>query len=165
MVNTAMSCLMAGRADVVESVNVMNLETLQPDVEGAVQQAACTASLVDKIGITPQQQHVIALSTSLYMQLLRPVTQERQQLQAQLAVAVAAGQAPDSIVSCAAFQRPGSVLHVLEDRQEMLDVQQQQAARLQMLLQKEFFLRMAGMAQFVGCLSWHQFAKAVVMCW
>lgn len=169
-----MSCLAVGRQDVVESINVLNMQSMEADVEGAVRQAGKVASLIDKLELTQQQQHVIATGSSMYMRLLCSVSQERQRLQAQ--VAAMDKEAPAAAVgSSTSGSRPDDTndststtlreLEALEIRPEVLEKQQQQVARLQLVLQKEFFMRMAGMTWFVGCLSWQQLSKAVVLSW
>lgn len=163
---------MVGREDVVESANFVNLQTLQPDTEGATQQAALTATLIDQLDITPAQQHVIATGTAMYMHVLQSVMQERQLLQSQFA-------APDSMQgsttngkanssgsgSEAGASSSGPLEDVFGHRQQQLEAQQKQAARLQLLIRKEMMLRMAGMTWFIGCLSEQQISKACVLCW
>lgn len=151
-IHAAMSMVMLGREDIVESLNIVNLDTLQPDVEGAVQHAARIGRLIDKMDLTSQQQHVISTGIAVYMQILSAVAQERQHLQSQFACLEEQADGNNSGAEAAAGQ-------------QTLDTQQKQAARLQLLMRKEFILRMAGMAWFCGCLTWQQVAKAVVLSW
>jgi len=161
-----MSLIMVGREDLVEFLNIVNLETMEADVEGANAQAATTAALIDKISLSPQQQHVIATGCSMYMQLLGSVMQERQRLQLQFAAAqgTSEGSSAGSNSSCSSSSKT-LLTDQFEGRQQLLEAQQKQVARLQLLMQKEFILRMAGMTWFIGCLSWQQIAKATVLCW
>jgi len=157
IIRVAMSMVMLGREDIVESLNIVNLDTLQPDVEGAVQHAARIGRLIDKMDLTSQQQHVISTGIAVYMQILSGVAQERQHLQSQFACLEQ--QADDSNSGAeAAGGLP-------QAGQQTLDTQQKQAVRLQLLMRKEFILRMAGMTWFCGCLTWQQVAKAVVFSW
>jgi hypothetical protein len=158
---------MAGWEDLAERANIINLHTLEPNVEGGTQRAAATHTLIDPIGITPEQQHVIATGSAMYMQLLDSVIQERQRLQSQFAAA-RNQQDPhiaDSNGSSGAMSSKLLVEDKFMTRQQLLEAQQKQAARLQLLIRKEMMLRMAGMTWFVGCLSPQQVAKACVLCW
>lgn len=162
---------MVGREDVVEAANFVNLQTLQPDTEGATQQAALTASLIDQIGITPAQQHVIATGSSMYLNVLQSVMQERQLLQSQFAApdsmqgSTSNGNANSSGSGSGVSSSSGPLEDVFGHRQQQLEAQQKQAAWLQMLIRKEMLLRMAGMTWFIGCLSEQQIGKACVLCW
>lgn len=160
-----LSCTMAGRCDLVERLNILNLHSMQPDEEGANQQAAKTATLIDRMGITPEQQHVIATGSAMYMQLLEAVMQERQRLQSQFADLDAINQASSSNASSNSISSMELRADLAAGRQEQLEAQRKQVARLRLLMQKEFILRMAGMTWFLGCLSWKQLSKAVVLCW
>lgn len=85
VVHAALSLVLCGREDVVEHANIVNLQTLAPDIDDATRQAAQTSTLIDKLAMTPQQLHTIATGTSVYMHMLKSVVQERQALQSQFA--------------------------------------------------------------------------------
>lgn len=78
-----MSLIMVGREDIVETMNIINLDTLKADAEGSQHAAAQVASTVGRLQLTQQQHTIIGTGTSLYMRLLQNVMSERQQLQMQ----------------------------------------------------------------------------------
>lgn len=188
VVHAAISLVMVGKEDVVEAANFCNLQTLQPDTEGATQQAALTTSLIDHLDMTPAQQHVIATGSAMYLHVLQSVMQERQLLQSQFAApesrqgSTVSGNADGAcdggsgdrdnsssgrggVVDAAASSSSAPLEELFRRRQQQLEAQQKQAARLQLLIRKEMMLRMAGMTWFIGCLSEQQIGKACVMCW
>jgi hypothetical protein len=63
-------------------MNLLNLETLQPDVEGAFEQDKRTATLVPQLELTEAQLDVIHTGVQLYHAQLAHVQQERRLLQA-----------------------------------------------------------------------------------
>jgi hypothetical protein len=166
-----MSLVTVGREDAVENANIVNLHTLQLDIDGATKQAALTSSLIDKLSMTPQQQHEIATGSAMYMRVLSPVMQERQRLQSQFAASASSEtsmQDPSNIniAGSNGLASSGPLLgDLFKARQQRLEAQQKQAARLQLLIRKEMMLRMAGMTWFIGCLSAQQLAKACLLCW
>lgn len=162
VVHAALSLVLCGREDVVEHANIVNLHTLAPDIEGATRQAALTATLIDKLNLTQQQLHTIATGSALYMQMLTSIVQERQCLQSKFAADSTQGGSSTTSSSASSSRTD---LARLEQRQQRLEAQQKQAARLQLLIRKEMLLRMAGMTWFLGCLSVQQVAKACVLCW
>lgn len=179
-----MSLVMLGRTDIVEAANLMNLETLQPDEEGATQRAAKTGALIDRLDLSQQQRRNIAIGASVYLPLINSVVHERQRLQSQFAAAPdgcggggdgsssgggggASAGSGSSSSSRAMSTQGGCTAEDLfsEERQQLLQAQERQADRLTQLMHKEFYLRMAGLSQFIGALSWAQIAKASVLCW
>lgn len=165
VVHASMSLVMVGREDLVESANFCNLQTLEPDCEGATRQAALTATLIDKINLTAQQQHMVATGSAVYMQLLNSIIQERQRLQSQFAMADSKQASSIASSGRSVVSESSSLEDLFKSRQQLLEAQNKQAARLQLLIRKEMMLRMAGMTWFIGCLSWTQLAKACVLCW
>jgi hypothetical protein len=151
----------------VEHANMANLQILAPDIEGATRQAALTATLIDKLNLTQQQLHTIATGSAVYMQMLTSVVQERQCMQSKFAADSTQGgsSTTSSSASSSSASSSRTDLARLEQRQQRLEAQQKQAARLQLLIRKEMLLRMAGMTWFLGCLSVQQVAKACVLCW
>ena len=164
--HAAMSLIMIGREDIVETLNIINLNTLQPDPEGSLHVTTQAARTVSRLQLTPQQQSIIATGTGMYMRLLEAITQERQQLQLQFAAtaeplvksesnagSMAAGSTQQPCLSVQGGQSAAET-DSLASRQARIEAEQQRSARLQLLMQKEYILRMAGMAWVVGCLTW-----------
>jgi hypothetical protein len=147
---------------VVEHANIVNLQTLAPNIEGSTRQAALTATLIDKLNLTQQQLHTIATGSAVYMQMLTSMVQERQCRQSKFAADSTHGGSSTTSSSASSSRTD---LARLEQRQQRLEAQQKQAARLQLLIRKEMLLRMAGMTWFLGFLSVQQVAKACILCW
>jgi hypothetical protein len=102
----------------------------------------------------------------MYMQLLASVMQERQRLQLQFADGKRSSCSSSSSGASTAMSSIELLKKdLLQGRQQKLEAQSKQAARLQMLIRKEMMLRMAGMTWFLGCMSAQQVAKACVLCW
>lgn len=187
-------------------MNLINLDTLQPDAEGSLHVAAQAAQTVQRLELTEQQQTIIATGSAMYVHLLERVMRERQQLQLQFTSSAVDGAAVGAATDAATDDEGG------QDREQQgrsagagadasaaggpssssnsgpsssssgsgsggsmcgggsdslgsiharLEAEQRRMARLQLLMQKEYILRMAGLAWVVGCLSWEQVGESV----
>ena len=111
----------------------------------------------------------------MYLRLLESIKEERQQLQLQFATPAAEPEGePDpgpgtDTLRVDLRSRSSRAQQLQEDsfcgRHARLEAEQQRSARLQLLMQKEYTLRMGGMAWVVGCLSWPQMSRAAVLSW
>lgn len=176
------SMVLLGSQGVLEHAMCMNLESLQPDPAAAAShQATQAAVLMPTLGLTEQQQEVIAVGVQLYYDLEHAVHQERQELQVQMAAveaaaerAATAGHITTSTTSSETDSAPDpsagspggmAVLDDLSARSLQLQKQEALTCRLEMLLHKEYRLRMAAVGWFVGTLSYEQVAKLALKSW
>jgi len=157
VMHSALSLTMFGREHIVETLNIINLDTLQPDPAGSAAMAAQMGSIASRLQLTPQQQHIIATGSTLYVRMLEGIMEERQQLQ--LGFANAAG------TSCTDCSAEGAATDTFTSRHAQLEAEEQRMARLQLLMQKEYILRVGGLAWIMGCLSWPQVTQAAVLSW
>lgn len=172
------SLVMRGRQDIVERAHCLNLESMQPDSAAAGQhQAKQAAVLVPLLGLSEQQQELVAAGMRLYFDLEHGIHQERQDMQAQMEALEAADDTSDSSKDAASSSGAGPSrsssntssadggLAPLSSRRKLLAKQHAILGRLQLLLQKEYILRLAAMGWFVGCLSYEQLSRLAVMSW
>jgi hypothetical protein len=145
VMHAVMSLIMVGREDIVETMNIINLDTMRPDPEGSQVVVSQAATSARRLRLTAQQQNIIATGTELYMGLLQTVVQERQQLQTQFSDPAlwaqqqqqqAPGQGP-AVSSGGSNNTDISVPDSFNSRHAHLEAEEQRMARLQLLMQKE----------------------------
>jgi hypothetical protein len=99
VLHASVSLISIGREDIVETLNFMNLDTLQPDAEGSQQTAALVPATVQALQLTPKQTAIIATGTGLYRRLLQNILNMRLKLQMEFsrdaAAVTATAAAPD----------------------------------------------------------------------
>lgn len=210
-----------------DAASLYNLETMQPDLEGAQAAAARMPLLLQHLQLTLQQQQVIVIGLKLYQRLLAGIQREGKQLLQQIDGCCRAPEAQEGQQQAAApaaapggfddDSKGGSVAgtgsggclqqklevsaqplrsqsgqqrllrqdhtpeqqqrepqHMqamladvasLTDRLAELEVQQQGATQLRLLLRKEYRLRIIAVHWLLGMLTWDQLATVVVFCW
>jgi hypothetical protein len=152
----------------MEQLSLYNLASLTPEPEAVAVQAARTAATPALLDLTEQQVHEISAGAPLFADLLGRIWREQQQLHADLS-------AQDATGACSSMHSSGSgststtssaaeagTLHSLH---KDLVGHQRSAARMHVLLHKEYVMRAAAVAWLVGCLDWKQMSKAAVLSW
>lgn len=140
------SLVMLGRADVAEDAAFMNLETGVPEpTKAAKHQEAQAAALVPTLGLSEQQQELIACGTQLNYDSLAGIRREQLAVNTALAATEprqeATGSNTDSSSTGGGSSSGASSSEDGSQLAERLEKQQQLTERLSLLLHKEYHLR------------------------
>lgn len=158
-----MSLLMAGRQDVIEQVSLYDMETMQPDPDAPAKHVARMATVPPLLDLTPQQLQEFAAGAPLFQELLGSILRQQQELQADMSAQESGPSSSSDHSSDSASTSTGTTsLHSLH---RDLEGAQRSAARMHVLLHKEFGMRAAAVGWLLGCLDWRQVSKAAVLCW
>jgi hypothetical protein len=144
------SLVLLQRTEVLEAFMLTNFETLEV---GEEHQLAKHEWMLQHIDLSKQQVHAIGRAAEFFERLMKPVMQERQQLQQELAqqqeLPPGAGSSSSSSSSNDSYKQ------IMAKREAML-------GRLSSLLGKEYLLRIAACCAVVGPLSYAQLGTMVV---
>jgi hypothetical protein len=160
--------LMCGRQDVIEQMSLYNLATMKPEPEANTAQAAHTAATPALLDLTEQQLQEVSAGAPLFTDLLGRIWREQQQLHADLSAQEAVGSCSSTrtsdsgSISTTCSVAEASTLHSLH---KDLVGHQRSAARMHVLMHKEYVMRAAAVAWLMGCLDWKQISKAAVLNW
>jgi hypothetical protein len=150
----------------LEELSLFNCNTMTIETDASAKHAAQVEDMPAQLGLTEQQLREISTGMSLFMHLLNNIMEQQQLLHAELLTREA--RSHSSSIGAAihhssslASTAPGDV----DCLQHELEGRQRSTSRMQVLLHKEFLMRGAAVAWWIGCMDWRQLTKAAVMSW
>jgi hypothetical protein len=143
------SVVLHQRSDVMQRFVLSNFETFEIRQEFSSERLKW---LLSRVHFPKQQQQDIAASVEVFFfQLLTPVIEERRRLQSAVVVA-------DTTTGPGEQHAPGSAAALLDAEEEA-----QRAARLALVMRKEFLLRLVFLMRIIGMLTCEQIARLAVL--
>ncbi|WIA30801.1 hypothetical protein OEZ86_000859 [Tetradesmus obliquus] len=158
--------LCTARSELVTALQLSNSDTGAQVAEPDTQRIGW---VVERLKLSPHQQHSIARGMGVFKRLLSPVLEELRQLQQQgdectsPCASTSTGNSEGAAACSGDADGQAQQYSSSSARRRMLEQQEQRSARMKMLLRKDYFLRTWFSTYLYGQLSWVQLARMHVL--
>ncbi|WIA10765.1 hypothetical protein OEZ85_010934 [Tetradesmus obliquus] len=158
--------LCTARSELVTALLLSNSDTGEQVAEPDTQRIGW---VVERLKLSPHQQHSIARGMGVFKRLLSPVLEELRQLQQQVdectspCASTSTGNSEGAAACSGDADGQAQQYSSSSARRRMLEQQEQRSARMKMLLRKDSFLRTWFSTYLYGQLSWVQLARMHVL--